>query len=145
MVLRVMPDVRGRAVCNVDSIATRVTGVFIARCDFGGGLALTIHGDTIFAVERVLALQVPDNGQPLLDYWNNYLRAEWEARLGRRPDDLGSDRAEGSRHFEAVWNDPSGIRHLVTLRRAEREPLNLKYHAIDCREKDRRKQAIACW
>ena len=145
MVLRALPDIRGRAACSVDSIATRVSGVVIGRCDFGEGLELTVHGDTIFAVERSYPPPVPDSGGSLLDYWNRNLRDSWEARLRRRPESLGQVGPGSGDHFEAIWHDSTGVRHIVTLRRSDGAPLEVKYLAIDCRERDRRKSAIACW
>jgi hypothetical protein len=144
-VLRAVPDLRGRAVCQVDSIASPVSGVFIAHCDLGDGAEVTVHGDTMFSVERTSAPQVPDSGQSLLDYWNHHLRSEWEAHIGRRADNLNSDKSEYAERFEVVWDEPSRVRHLVTLERPKDRPLSLRHLAIDCRERDRRKQAIACW
>lgn len=145
MVLRPMPDIRGRAVCSGDSVATRLAGVVIASCEFGDGLELRVHGDTIFAVERSLSPPAPDSGVTLLDYWNRNLRDEWEARLRRRPDNLGQQGPEGGDHFEATWHDSTGVRHIITLARPSGTPLTMTYLVIDCRERDRSKRAIACW
>jgi len=143
-VLDPVPDLRGRAACRLDSIATRVTGIPIAYCDMGEGVTLAVHGDTVFSVERKLPLPAPDTGQSLLDYWNRHLREPWERRFGGRPDALNSDGQPATR-LEAIWNTSSGVRHLFTLQRPNGALLQLDLLSIDCRETDRAKQAIACW
>ena len=144
-VLHAVPDIRGRAVCNVDSLASRTQTEVVARCDFGHGVTATIHGDTIFSVERTVVPPVPDSGQSLLDYWNSHLRHGWEAALGGRPDNLNSHRSDQSNRFEAIWDTPTGVRQLITLERTSTKGLVLQHLSIDCRERDRHKQAIACW
>lgn len=144
-VLRAVPNIRGRAVCLADSIASTGLGMLVAECDFGDGVTRTVHGDTIFAVRRESVPIVSDSEMTLLDYWNRHLRREWEAKMGRVADDLNSSRSDHADRFEAIWNDSTGVRHMVTLARAEGGTVGLEYLSIDCREKDRRKQAIACW
>ena len=143
-VLNVVPNIRGRAVCEVDSIASS-KGEFVADCDFGDGVRRTVHGDTIFAVVRKSVPPVPDSGMALLDYWNHHLRDNWESKMGRVADDLNSDRSDYADRFEAIWNDSTGVRHLLTLERRPGQAVELQYLSIDCRGSDRSKKAVACW
>ena len=144
-VLRAVPDVRGRAVCRSDSVETQLARQPVVRCDIGEGVAVTIHGDTIFAVEQSLRPQEPDSGQALLDYWNRHLRQQWEGRLGGRANSISSHNSEQVDRLEAIWDLPTGVRHLVTLERRAGQKLAQRHLAIDCREQDRQKQPIACW
>lgn len=147
MVGRQVPNIRGRAVCDVDSLASSVSKYLISKCDFGGGLSITLHRDTVYSIKRSRSMQVLNGSEPLLDVWNREFRDVWETTLGRRPDNLNSEVAENITRFEVVWDQPGGVRHMITLARPRLQPhtLEFAYLAIDCRESDRRKQAIACW
>ena len=146
-VLDLVPDLRGRAACTLDSIATRITGVATAHCTLGEGVTIAVHGDTVFSVERKLQLPAPDTGQALLDYWNRHLRQDWEKRFGGRPDALNSDGQHATR-LEAVWNTAPGVRHLFSLQRPQGGSLQLEVLAVDSEsrtEPSRRSHVGSCF
>lgn len=145
IVLRPVPDIRGRSVCALDSVASALGRVPTTICDLGEGQTITLHRDTVVGISRTLPLPAPDNGEPLLDYWNRHLRDVWELRLGRRPDGLTKHLTGEADHFEAIWDEPSGVRHLVTLVRPIAGDISLTSLSVDCRETDRDKRPIACW
>lgn len=99
--------------------------MLVAHCALGDGVRLTVHGDTIFSIDKAMALAVPDSGQALLDYWNHHLRSGWERQLGRHPSSLASDRSVDAERMEAVWDMPNRVRHLIILQRQKDRPLEL--------------------
>lgn len=126
MAQRVVPAVRGRAVCRAfDSTPGYGT------CDFGQGLRISFSADTIRSVTKTVTLSGIDANEPLLDYWNQNLRDGWEAKMGRPADSLSQPLMMFDM-LTAVWSMPDSLRHSVALTRLKGET-TLMHEVVDCR------------
>lgn len=137
-VLARAPDARGRHLCELDSIATGLSGRASVDCNVGGDTTYTVENDTIVYVSRYETAPDADPKLSMLDYWKTYLASEWERRLGGRPTNISQDRRADFVYFEAYWDRSDGTRELLSV--SWREPAGgspsrrvVRRVTLDCR------------
>jgi hypothetical protein len=144
-VLRPAPSFKGDFVCTVDSFTTANSPKPRLDCNAGAGRTFTLKGDSVYSVTQVLESPTAPPSTTILDYWNSHFREYWSARFGKPPDRLEPSRQNDFEYFSAVWDTPIGVRHIIEITRRSNEAFKVELASIDCRERDRHKQAIGCW
>ena len=131
VVLSPAPELRGRYLCESDSLASS-EGVDVLHCDAGGDTTFTVRSDTIVSISRFEELDVADSTS-LFDYWNATQRPLWTARLGGPPTDIARPNGRVD-YFEARWEHSNGVRDNVRITRDPGRWTQLHWVSFTCRD-----------